>query len=406
MKLKKIFVIFFVFIIFLSTNVFADENKEENFIDNEILSVSANATEKPEVYSKHIICIERTTGKVLFEKNAYEKTAMASTTKIMTAIVALETHNLNEMVPISNKASATGGSTLGISKNTNMTLESLLYGLLLRSGNDCAVAIAEYVGGDLEGFATLMNNKAKEVGLKNTNFVTPHGLDSDEHYTTAYDLAVLTNYALKNEIFKNIVGTRQTNIMIGNYERTIINTNELLGSINGVYGVKTGFTGNAGRCLVTACKRKNLDVIVVVLGADTKKIRGLDSVKVIEYVFNNYEMVDTKELMEESFNEFYKKNKIQIYKSNDKIKLKHSENYTYLYPINKNDISNLKTSIYCLSVIKAPFNSNCKIGIIKLEVSNDILYSIDILTDSIISKRDWKNYFELLLGNFKEYYKF
>lgn len=406
MKTKRIFIIIMLIIILISPNVFADDDKEDEIIDNEILTVSSNTTEEPDIFSRHVICIERTTNLVLYEKNAYEKTAMASTTKIMTAIIALETHDLNESVLISDKAATTGGSTLGIFKDTQMTLESLLYGLLLRSGNDCAVAIAEYIGGDLEGFATLMNNKAKELGLKNTNFVTPHGLDSDEHYTTAYDLAILTNYALNNEIFKKIVGTKQISIMIENYERTLNNTNELLGNVNGIYGVKTGFTGNAGRCLVTACKREDLDVIVVVLGSDTKKIRGLDSIKIIEYVFNNYKMIDTREMLERAFNEFYTDNKIKLYKSDDKIKLKHSENYTYMYPINKNRISNLKTSIYCISVIKAPANFNSKIGVIRLEYENEILYSVDILIDANISRRNWKNYFGLLITNFKKYYNF
>ena len=198
-------------------------------------------------------------------------------------------------------------------------------------GNDCAVAIAEHVGGSLEGFAELMNNKAIELGLVNTHFVTPHGLDDDNHYTTAYDLAVLTNYALNIEKFRNIVGTKTTSIMVGNYSRTITNTNELLGYVDGVYGVKTGFTGNAGRCLVTSCKRGNLDVIIVVLGADTKKIRGLDTRNVINYVFNNFEMVDTYEKIEFAFENFKNTQKISVNKSLGTPEIGYLDNYTYIY---------------------------------------------------------------------------
>lgn len=406
MKLKRIFIIFFVFIIILNMKVLANDFEEDEEIDSEILETSAKVTEEPETFSKHIICMERSTGEVLFEKNAYEKTPMASTTKIMTAIIALEKCNLNEEVQISKKAANTGGSTLGIVKDSKMTMESLLYGLLLRSGNDCAVAIAEHIGGNIEGFADLMNSKAKELGLKNTNFVTPHGLDDDNHYTTAYDLAVLTNYALDNKTFKNIVNTKRISITIGNYSKTLFNTNELLGNVEGVYGVKTGFTGNAGRCLVTACKRNNLDVIIVALGADTKKIRGLDTKKIIDYVFNNFEMIDTKEILENSFKDFSIDNKIAIYKSDDILKIKHSKNFTYIYPINKNKSSKLKTSVYAFSVVKAPVSINDKIGTIRLECGDNILYSVDILADSVINKRSVEEYFKLFITNFRGYYNF
>ena len=146
----------------------------------------------------------------------------------MYKIIHLENCDLQEEVHISKKAANTGGSTLGISSNSNLTMQTLLYGLLLRSGNDCAVAIAEHISGSIENFAILMNNKAKELNLVNTNFVTPHGLDAEKHYTTAYDLAILTNYALTNTSFTKIVGTKSCQITIQNSTRTIHNTNELL----------------------------------------------------------------------------------------------------------------------------------------------------------------------------------
>lgn len=140
-----------------------------------------------------------------------------------------------------------------------------------------------------------MNQKAEELGLTNTHFVTPHGLDNDMHYTTAYDLAKLTDYALKNETFKKIVGTKIGTIQINNNTREISNTHELLGYMNGVYGVKTGFTGNAGRCLVTSVKKEGIDLIIVVLGADTKKMRTEDSIKLISYAYNNYRYINLEE---------------------------------------------------------------------------------------------------------------
>ena len=159
-------------------------------------------------------------------------------------------------------------------------------------GNDCAVAISEHISGSVEEFSKLMNAKAQQLGLIHTHFVTPHGLDDPNHYTTAYELALLTNYALKNEKFREIVGTKTTTISIGDYSRTISNTNELLSNFEGVYGVKTGFTFNAGRCLVSSCNRNGMDIIVVVLGADTKNFRTSDSIKVINYIYDNFKYID------------------------------------------------------------------------------------------------------------------
>lgn len=272
-------------------------------------------------------------------------------------------------------------------------------------GNDCAVAIAEHVGGSVEGFAEVMNKKAIELGLVNTHFVTPHGLDDDNHYTTAYDLAVLTNYALNIEKFREIVGTKTISIMVGSYSRTISNTNELLGYVDGVYGVKTGFTGNAGRCLVTACKRGNLDVIIVVLGADTKKIRGLDTRSVINYVFNNFEMVDTYEKISLAFENFNETQKISVNKSLQTPEIGFLDNYTYVYPINKNELSNLKTSIYTVTRIDAETPIGSKLGVLSLKCNDNILYSVDIVLKNNLNRITWQEYFKIFLLNYKNYFE-
>ncbi|MGN1299523.1 MAG: D-alanyl-D-alanine carboxypeptidase family protein [Candidatus Scatovivens sp.] len=227
MKFIQKLLIFFLIIIILPVCSLADDLVDDDIDYINTLEVSSDS-DNIILSSKYALVLERSTNSILFEKNAYERTAMASTTKIMTAIIALENSSLTDTVKISSKAAHTGGSTLGIYSDTQMSMESLLYGLLLRSGNDCAVAIAEYIGGNLEEFADLMNKKAEYLGLKNTHFVTPHGLDSNEHYTTAYDLALLTNYALKNNMFFKIVGTKNCTISVGEETRTITNTNELL----------------------------------------------------------------------------------------------------------------------------------------------------------------------------------
>lgn len=277
-------------------------------------------------------------------------------------------------------------------------------GLCFVLGNDCAVAIAEHIGGSVEGFADLMNEKAEELGLVNTHFVTPHGLDNDEHYTTAYDLAVLTNYALEIEKFREIVGVKTTSIMVGNYMRTITNTNELLGYVEGVYGVKTGFTGNAGRCLVTACKRDNLDVIIVVLGADTKKIRGLDTKNVINYVFNNYEMVDTYQKVKLAFENFKEFKTIKANKSLDIPEIEFIDNYTYIYPINKNDLSVLNTSIYSVDSVDAGTEVGSKLGVLTLKYDDKILYSLDIILKNDLKRTTWQEYLKIFIMNYKNYF--
>lgn len=266
-------------------------------------------------------------------------------------------------------------------------METLLYGLLLRSGNDCAVAIAEYISGDLENFARKMNEKANSLNLQNTNFVTPHGLDAPNHYTTAYDLAILTNYALKNETFANIVNTKNTTINIDGYTKRITNTHELLGYEDGVYGVKTGFTGNAGRCLVTACNKNNLDIIIVVLGANTKKIRTTDTLNLISYIYNNFEMVDTSDFLETNF----KFQLLDIQNSFQKAEICLKKEKNYIYPISKKN-KKYELKIYILENQKAPLEANSKIGVVKFFANGNFLYENDIITRNFVDKISLKEY--------------
>lgn len=229
------------------------------------VSFSSNNSDVSDINARSCIVLDRISKKILYGKNEFNKVKMASTTKIMTATVIIENCDLSQTVTVSKKAASTGGSRLGLKTNDKITIKDLLYGLLLCSGNDAAVALAETAGGDISGFSEMMNNKAKKLGLKNTNFESPHGLDSDGHYTTAYELAILSDYALKNKTFSQIVGTKNYTVTINGYPKALSNTNELLGSLNGVYGIKTGFTNGANRCLVTSCKRNDMDIICVVL---------------------------------------------------------------------------------------------------------------------------------------------
>ncbi len=302
-------------------------------------------------------------GKVLYGKDENKRCKMASTTKIMTAIVVVENvENLNERIKVSSKAAGTGGSRLGLHTNDVISVNDLLYGLLLRSGNDTAVALAEYVAGSVPQFAELMNKKAEELGLKDTHFVTPHGLDEEEHYTTAFELAKISDYALNIKKIEQIVKTKAYTVSINGYAKDISNTNELLGYIEGVYGVKTGFTNGANRCLVTSIKRGDMDVICVVLGADTKKDRSRDSVKLIEYTFANFQMVDLEFMIQDEFDNLVDIAKFNIIKGIDNnLNIDLEENDITLYPVNKKDIKDIKIETELKNELQAPVHKNDKI---------------------------------------------
>ena len=215
------------------------------------------------------VVMDAASGRILFAQNADKKRGMASTTKIMTAITALENADINKLVTISPTASGVEGSSMYLAKGEKLTLEALLYGLMLVSGNDAATAIAETVSGSVEEFAKLMNKKAAEIGAVNSNFTNPHGLSDPDHYTTAEDLAKITAYALSNSKFREIVSQKNKKLPQneGGYPRTLVNHNKFLNMYDGCIGVKTGFTKATGRCLVTAVERNGMTFICVTLNA-------------------------------------------------------------------------------------------------------------------------------------------
>lgn len=309
---KKI-LIYLIILLSFNLEVYANNN-QLSYNSNSITYIRVNNETEPKIYSKSAIVFDRTSKQILYEKDIYETRAMASTTKIMTAILIIENCNLTDTAVVSKKAAKTGGSRLGLKENDKITIHDLLYGLMLCSGNDAAVCLAEYMCGSVKSFANKMNIKALELGLFHTHFVTPHGLDDDEHFTTAYELALLTDYALSNETFAKIVNTKSTTISINGYSKNLTNTNELLGVVEGVNGVKTGFTGNAGRCLVTSCTRDNFNIITIVLGADTKKLRTLDSKNLIEYTYSNYTPYTFQNFIEDEYANWLK-HKFQIIKN-------------------------------------------------------------------------------------------
>lgn len=217
--------------------------------------------------AKAAILINGDTGEVIYEQNADERLPMASTTKIMTALLLCENGDFEREITVSEEMLRVEGSSMGLLAGDKVTLHDLLYGLLLASGNDAANVVAYVLGGTVDGFVKMMNDRAKQLGLENTNFVTPSGLDAEEHYTTARDLALLARVAMQNEDFYNAASSKAATLNYGNppYRRSLTNHNKLLKAFEGAIGVKTGFTKKSGRCLVSAAKRDGKYVIAVTL---------------------------------------------------------------------------------------------------------------------------------------------
>lgn len=249
---------------------------------------SAYAGVCPQISAGSAILIDADSGTVICAKYPDKKMSMASTTKIMTALVAIENADISKTVSVSTGAVGVEGSSVYLYEGERLTLEDLLYAMLLESANDAAAAIAIEVGGSIESFADLMNEKAAELGLKSTHFTNPHGLDNEEHYTTARELAVIAAEAMKNETFAKIVSTYKKTIPLNETEgvRLLINHNKLLKNYEGAVGVKTGYTKKSGRCLVSAAERDGVRLICVTLSAPDD---WRDHQALLDYGFSTFE---------------------------------------------------------------------------------------------------------------------
>ncbi len=251
-----------------------------------------NALAAPGVSARSAIVIEQESGRVLFGKREHEVRRIASITKIMTAILAIESGKMEEKVKVSKNAEGTEGSSLYLVAGEKIPLEDLVYGLMLRSGNDAAVAIAEHVGGSIDGFVYMMNQKAEEIGMKNTIFSNPHGLDDhEEHYSTAYDMAMLTKYAMQNEQYQEISGTKvyRSPHPEEKWDRVWKNKNKLLtGLYSNSTGGKTGYTKRAKRTLVSTASKDEMNLIAVTLNAPSD---WNDHIAMFEFGFDHFDLV-------------------------------------------------------------------------------------------------------------------
>lgn len=351
-----------------------------------MISKALAVEDPPQISASAAAVMEIETGRVLYGKDADKRCPMASTTKIMTAITAIECGDLSDIVEVSDNASGVEGSSIWLEVGERLTLEDLLYGLMLRSGNDAAVAIAEHIGGSVEKFVDIMNSKAREIGARNTHFVNPHGLPDEDHYTTAYDLALITAYAMKNPVFKQIVSTKYRKIPWEGHEwdRAMQNKNKLLWKYEGANGVKTGYTKEAGRCLVAAAYRNGMQLVAVVLNDGPM---WEDSMALLDYGFDNFSMYEA-----------LPKNKTVI----DVPVLRGKENRVALktaravvIPVTDEERNSLRIEFHYPSAIEAPIAAGKDYGTVEV-----LLDGQTIATDKLIAVQDVKdkNYFRELRG--------
>ena len=260
-RIMAILLLSSLFIEIFSVNVYGYSNVNKIYEESSKKSENKNF----KVNARCAIAIDKESHEILYEQNAYEIVPMASTTKILTSLIAIEQDDLNAPVTISKKAASIRGSKVGYGENEVITLKELIFGLMFKSGNDAAIAIAEHIGGSVEGFAEIMNHYARSIGILDSHFESPHGLDSSGHYSSAYDLSILTCKGMDYDLFREVVGSKSILKEKYNFTRDYNNINKILWKIPGANGVKTGYTGQAGKCLVSSVNNNGKDIIIVVL---------------------------------------------------------------------------------------------------------------------------------------------
>jgi D-alanyl-D-alanine carboxypeptidase (penicillin-binding protein 5/6) len=340
----------------------------------------------PTITAKSAIVIEASTGKIIYEKNAQQIRYPASTTKIMTLITALEQGGLGEVVTASSNAANTEGSSIYLEDGERLKLLDLLYGIMLISGNDATVAVAEHISGSTAKFAKLMTDKAHAIGAINTNFTNPNGLPDPNHYTTAQDLALITAYGYKNPLFRQIVGT-QHKIIPGNnndYDRDLYNENKLLWMYNGANGVKTGYTEAAGPCLVSSATRGNVQLIAVIL--DAEQIWN-DSKALLDFGFSKLrpvELVKQGEVLKTSRVKAGKSDIVQLAAVSD-----------FLVPVSDGDLDQFEVVVDAPNRLDAPVAVGQTVGIARVLYKKSEIGTIDLVATEDIER---KTFLEGVLG--------
>lgn len=341
--------------------------------------------------AESMVTIEASTNRVFYAKDENKRLPMASTTKILTAIVAIENcEDLDKKHKIPKQAVGIEGSSIYLKAGEHLSVRELLYGLMLRSGNDSAVAIAMIVSGSVKKFVELMNSFCKKLELNNTNIVTVNGLHDDNHYTTAYELAKITSYALKNETFAKIVSTKQITIdnELGKIDKRFLrNKNRFLNMVEGADGVKTGYTKKAGRCFVGSATKNDMQVICVVLNCAPM---FEDCSRFVENAFSEYSMTKL----------FSKGELISIEHGGLKQKLPIILKEDVFYPLKKSEILETSAKLNLKDDLKLPLNAESSIGTIEVSLENNLIFSQEIYTINIDKNAGVKDYFHKIIKAF------
>lgn len=332
--------------------------------------------------AKAAIVLETSSGRKLFSKNENQKLPMASTTKIMTAITAIENcKDLDEKFEVSRKSIGVPGTSLYLREGDVYSTKDLLYALMLISGNDASVAIAEHIAGSTSEFVTMMNDLAKKIGATNSHFANTHGLDADGHYTTAYDLAKITAYALENSVFAEIVSTKNIKITNGNGEnRYLKNKNKLLSTLEGCIGVKTGYTDDAGRCLVSAIEKDGMKVVAVVLNCGPM---FPESAEMLSNAVENFKLYDLTQMYE--FDDI-----LPVVDGAD-LTAKIGTNEKFFYPLSESELKKVNFKYLLPKNLQAPMKIGEAVGKIEIFFDNDLLFSEKIFTiENVKAKTMWQ----------------
>lgn len=377
MKFKNIIIFYCIFsiLLFIFSQVFATEQNSENINNTENIIVNQeNITPEGEmrIYSEAAILMEEKTGKILYEKNIYDRKYPASTTKILTAIIAIENCDLNETQVASQSAISalkSGYTKANIQVGEEFTIDQLISVMMIQSANEAANIIAEHISGSVEEFSKLMNQKAKEIGCLNTNFVNPNGMHDENHYSTAYDMALIARYCMKNEKFREYAVLKETSLPRTEYwqeeqveengERIFYNTNNMLQKDNKFYyptciGIKSGFTTPAKNCLISASNKNGFELISVILHAesteDGQSARYIDTINLFNYGYENYKLSDILE--EYDMTENVEDNEV-VAKITDKIEdtTKFLEEKIETEPNNKYNVNIIKIIIGVIGII-------------------------------------------------------
>ena len=358
--------------------------------------VKVNATEFASD-AKSAILIEYSTGKVLYEKNSNERLAPASMTKIMTMLLLMEKIeegkiSFDSVVNISSNAAAMGGSQMFLEENSSVKVSELLKGISIASANDAAVAIAESIGGSVENFVQMMNDKAKELGLNNTSFKNPHGLDTIDHYSSAYDMAIMAKELIKHKDILKYTSTYEDYFNKSDGSRTwLVNTNKLVRFYKGVDGLKTGYTKNAGYCLTSTAMKNNIRFITVLMGVSSSDERNKETTELLNYAFNNYKLNNILSSSNDVGEIYIEKG------TKDKVKMKVREDINEVVDIN-DSIKKYSFKVNKDKIV-APIKKNTKVGNIEIiDEDNNVVRDADLIIDEDIDKI---GFIKLLIKNLR-----